>query len=100
VRLVPLPLEPVIALTRCYERLSRRPRIRAEQWQRLAEDKAFPIEAAARDLDYAPRSFAAGIQAEAASLGLGSETSLGSTTAATEAPAPSVAATSIRRTNA
>ena len=75
VRLVPVPLAPVIALTRCYERLSRRPRIRAEQWQRLAEDKAFPIDAAARDLDYAPRPFAEGIQAEAAALGLRPESS-------------------------
>jgi uncharacterized protein YbjT (DUF2867 family) len=70
VRLVPVPLAPVIALTRGYERISRRPRIRAEQWQRLAEDKAFPIDAAARDLDYAPRPFAEGIGAEAAALGL------------------------------
>jgi nucleoside-diphosphate-sugar epimerase len=70
VRLVPVPLAPVIALTRGYERLSRRPRIRAEQWQRLAEDKAFPIDAAARDLGYAPRSFAEGIREEAAALGL------------------------------
>jgi len=70
VHLVPVPLAPVIALTRGYERLSRRPRIRAEQWQRLAEDKAFPIDAAALDLDYAPRAFAEGIRAEAAALGL------------------------------
>src|ERR1700691_2814373 len=70
VRLVPVPLAPVIALTRGYERVSRRPRIRAEQWQRLAEDKAFPIDAAARDLDYAPRPFTEGIRAEAAALGL------------------------------
>jgi uncharacterized protein YbjT (DUF2867 family) len=70
VRLVPVPLGPVIAVTRGYERLSRRPRIRVEQWQRLAEDKAFPIDAAALDLDYAPRPFAEGIRAEAAALGL------------------------------
>jgi nucleoside-diphosphate-sugar epimerase len=68
VRLVPVPLAPVIALTRGYERVSRRPKIRAEQWQRLAEDKAFSIDAAARDLAYAPRSFTAGIRAEAALL--------------------------------
>jgi uncharacterized protein YbjT (DUF2867 family) len=66
VKLVPVPLAPVIALTRGYERVSRKPRIRAEQWERLAEDKAFPIDAAARDLAHAPRSFAAGIRAEAA----------------------------------
>ena len=70
VHLVPVPLAPVIALTRGYERLSRRPMIRVEQWQRLAEDKAFPIEAAALDLDYAPRTFADGIRAEAVALGL------------------------------
>jgi nucleoside-diphosphate-sugar epimerase len=70
VRLVPVPLAPVIALTQGYERIVRRPRIRAEQWQRLAEDKAFSIAAAARDLGYAPRSFDEGIRAEAAALGL------------------------------
>lgn len=70
VRLLPVPLAPVIALTRCCEKLGRRPGIRAEQWQRMAEDKAFPIDAAARDLAYAPRTFAAGIRAEAAALGL------------------------------
>jgi uncharacterized protein YbjT (DUF2867 family) len=70
VRLLPVPLSPVIALTRSYERLSRKPRIRAEQWERLAEDKAFGIDAAASDLAYAPRSFAVGIREEAAALAL------------------------------
>ncbi len=70
VRLLPVPLAPVVALTRGYERLSHRPRIRAEQWERLAEDKAFPIDAAASDLSYAPRPFAQGIREEAAALGL------------------------------
>jgi uncharacterized protein YbjT (DUF2867 family) len=70
IHLVPVPLAPVVAFTRGYERISRRPRIRAEQWQRLAEDKAFRIEPAVHDLDYAPRSFADGISAEAAALGL------------------------------
>jgi uncharacterized protein YbjT (DUF2867 family) len=69
-RLVPVPLGPVITLTRGYERVSRQPRIRVEQWQRLTEDKAVPITAAARDLSYAPRSFTEGIGAEAAALGL------------------------------
>jgi len=68
--LVPVPLAPVIAATRAYQRISRNPRIRVEQWQRLAEDKAFPIDDAVRDLDYAPRPFRAGIRAEAAALGL------------------------------
>jgi len=71
VRLLPVPLSPVIALTRGYERVSRRPMIRAEQWQRLTEDKSFLIDAARRDLAFAPRPFADGISEEAAALGLG-----------------------------
>ena len=67
-----MPLAPVIALTRCYERAARQPKIRAEQWARLAEDKAFPIDAAARDLTYAPRPFTEGIREEAVVLGLAS----------------------------
>jgi len=70
--LIPVPLAPVIALTRCYERSARQPKFRAEQWQRLAEDKAFPINAAGRDLNYAPRPFIDGIHAEADALGLAS----------------------------
>jgi uncharacterized protein YbjT (DUF2867 family) len=69
-RFVPVPLAPVVAAARCYEFCAARPRIRAEQLQRLAEDKAFRIDAAARDLGYAPRTFSDGIQAEARSLGL------------------------------
>ena len=55
---------------RGYELVSRHPRIRVEQLRRLAEDKAFAIDAAVRDLAYAPRSFADGIAAEARALGL------------------------------
>jgi uncharacterized protein YbjT (DUF2867 family) len=69
-RFVPVPLAPVVAAARGYGLLSRRPRIRAEQLLRLAEDKAFGIGDAARDLGYAPRPFAAGIRAEAAAMGL------------------------------
>ena len=68
-RFVPVPLALVVAARRL--RSARpAPRIRAEQLQRLAEDKAFRIDEAVRDLDYAPRPFADGIQAEAAALGL------------------------------
>jgi uncharacterized protein YbjT (DUF2867 family) len=70
VRLVRVPLAAAVGVTRCYERVSRRPRIRAEQWERLAEDKAFAIDAAVRDLGYAPRAFGEGILAEARALGL------------------------------
>jgi uncharacterized protein YbjT (DUF2867 family) len=69
-RLLPVPLAPMVAALRGYERISRAPRIRAEQLERLAEDKAFAIDDAARDLGYAPRPFADGIRAEAAALGL------------------------------
>jgi len=69
-RLVPVPLAPLVTLARGYELLSRHPRIRPEQLRRLAEDKAFPIDAAIRDLGYAPRSFSSGIGDEARLLGL------------------------------
>ncbi len=61
---------PVVAAARGYELLSRNPRIRVEQLRRLAEDKAFSIDAAVRDLGYAPRPFADGIRAEARAMGL------------------------------
>jgi uncharacterized protein YbjT (DUF2867 family) len=69
-RFVPVPLSPVLAAARGYELLTRNPKIRAEQVRRLAEDKAFAIDDAIRDLDYAPRSFAEGIRAEARTMGL------------------------------
>ncbi|HWG62265.1 MAG TPA: NAD(P)H-binding protein [Streptosporangiaceae bacterium] len=69
-RFIPVPLGTALAAARCYEAVSRQPRIRAEQLQRLAEDKAFVVEPAIRDLGYAPRTFAEGIQAEARALGL------------------------------
>ncbi len=69
-RFVPVPLTPVIAAARGYELISRNPRIRVEQLRRLAEDKAFAIDDAVRDLGYAPRPFADGIRAEACAMGL------------------------------
>jgi nucleoside-diphosphate-sugar epimerase len=66
--LVPVPLTPLIAGVRLYERTISRPRLRAEQLERLAEDKTFDIRAARSDLDYAPRSFERGIHQEAALL--------------------------------
>ncbi len=69
-RFVPVPLPPVLAAARGYELVSRNPRIRVEQVRRLAEDKAFAIDATVRALGYAPRSFAEGIRAEARALGL------------------------------
>lgn len=69
-RFIPVPLSPMVAAARGYELVSRHPRIRVEQLRRLAEDKAFAIDAAVRDLGYSPRSFAEGIRAEARALGL------------------------------
>jgi uncharacterized protein YbjT (DUF2867 family) len=69
-RFVPVPLSPLVAAARGYELLSRNPRIRVEQLRRLAEDKAFAIDDAVRDLGYAPRPFADGIRAEARAMGL------------------------------
>lgn len=69
-RFIPVPLAPLVVAARGYELVSRHPRIRVEQLRRLSEDKAFAIEAAVRDLAYAPRSFAVGIAAEARALGL------------------------------
>lgn len=67
-RLVPVPIGPLTVALRFYEAVVPRPRVRAEQVQRLAEDKAFDIEAARRDLGYDPRPFASGIREEAALL--------------------------------
>lgn len=67
-KLVPVPLGPAIRAMRLYERVSSSPRIKAEQLERLAEDKAVSIEAARRDLDFSPRPFRDGIAAEAAML--------------------------------
>jgi uncharacterized protein YbjT (DUF2867 family) len=67
---VPVPLAPMIALARVHQRLSRHPRIKAEQLQRLGEDKAFAISEATADLGYAPRPFREGIREQAQALGL------------------------------
>ena len=67
-RLVPAPLAPLVAAVRLYERVAPSPRLKAEQLQRLAEDKAFNIGPARRDLGYDPRPFAEGIAQEATLL--------------------------------
>ena len=68
VRLAPVPLAAATALVRAYERASRTPRLRAEQLERLAEDKAYDITAARTDLGYDPRAFHVGIREEARQL--------------------------------
>jgi nucleoside-diphosphate-sugar epimerase len=67
-RLVPVPLGPGVAALRLYERMARTPRLKAEQLERLAEDKAFDIEPARRELGFRPRPFAEGIRHQSAML--------------------------------
>jgi len=62
VKLIPVPLE-VAVLAAKITRI-----VTAEQIRRLAEDKAFSYTDAARDFNFAPRSFAEGVQLEAATL--------------------------------
>jgi uncharacterized protein YbjT (DUF2867 family) len=66
-RCVSIPLWPVVAAARAYERVATRPRLQSEQILRLAEDKAFDIQPA-QMLGYRPMSFAEGISAEAKML--------------------------------
>lgn len=69
-RLVPIPLRPSIWALSAYERLSDKPRLKAEQLERLAEDKAFDVRPAERLLAYEGRSFAEGVREEARLMGL------------------------------
>ena len=66
--MVHVPLQPAIAALRLYERAAPRPRLKAEQLERLTEDKAFDIAPARADLGFSPRPFAEGIREEAAML--------------------------------
>jgi uncharacterized protein YbjT (DUF2867 family) len=65
-RVVAVPLGPAVAVARAYELVTRRPRLKAEQLARLAEDKSFDITAARRDLGFDPRPFSVGVRQEAA----------------------------------
>ena len=66
--LVPLPLRPVHGLVRLLRGMGLPTPVRPEQLLRLEESKAVDITPAQRDLGFAPRSFAEGIQAEAGLL--------------------------------
>ena len=67
-RLVRLPLEPVRRALTVAEKLRLPLPVKSEQVLRLREDKAYPYDAARRDLDYAPRPFAEGVALEVARL--------------------------------
>ncbi len=66
---IPVPVRPVLAAARAYERRADTPWLRAEQIARLVEDKAFDISAARHDLDHRPRPFGIGIAEQAAAAG-------------------------------
>lgn len=70
VRKIHLPIVPVAWILRAIEKAGVTPRIKSEQVQRLAEDKAFSHDAAVRDLGFRPRAFATGTAEEARLLGL------------------------------
>lgn len=59
-----VPLNLAVGAVRLYEKVSRKPLLKAEQVLRLNEDKAFSHDDAARDLGFAPRSFEEGIRHE------------------------------------
>ena len=61
---VHIPSEPVISTLRFFERLGLRLPIKAEQVQRLNENKAFSYAEAERDFGFSPRTFAEGIRLE------------------------------------
>ena len=65
-----LPLRPVAWLLSAPERIGWSFPVRGEQVRRLAEDKAFAHDDAARDFGFAPRAFEDGIAQEARALGL------------------------------
>ncbi|QYG92356.1 NAD(P)H-binding protein [Iamia sp. SCSIO 61187] len=61
---IPIPHQPIVRFLTAVERRGKPLPLKAEQIERLVEDKAFDISAARADLGYSPRSFAAGIAAE------------------------------------
>jgi nucleoside-diphosphate-sugar epimerase len=65
-----LPLRPVAWALAAPERVGWQFPVSSEQVRRLAEDKAFAHDDAARDLGFAPRAFEDGISEEARALGL------------------------------
>lgn len=70
-RLLPVPAKLIIAALAALERTGRAGPVKAEQIERLIEDKAFDIVPAQNDLGYAPRGYADGIRLEAASFAAG-----------------------------
>lgn len=66
---VHVPASPVITMLRLLEKGGIRLSIKAEQFMRLNEDKAFDYEAAARDFGYEPRTFKEGMALQLTEMG-------------------------------
>lgn len=62
IKIIHLPLKPLLWLTKKYEKCTKNPRIKAEQLLRLNENKSFSHEEAKKDFSYQPRSFKKGIE--------------------------------------
>lgn len=59
---IPVPLPLCLLAAGIYEKISKKPRVTAEQVRRFGEDKAFDISAARREIGFSPRSFEEGIR--------------------------------------
>lgn len=70
VQLLHLPAGPFVAALRGTEGLGLRLPLKAEQIQRLNEDKAFSWDEARKDFGYSPRTLAEGLKEEIASMGI------------------------------
>jgi uncharacterized protein YbjT (DUF2867 family) len=69
VTVVPVPLAPVLMAARLNERFVKTPRLKAEQFERLAEDKSFDNGPATEDLGLDVRTFAQGVRDELVEIG-------------------------------
>jgi nucleoside-diphosphate-sugar epimerase len=67
-RVLPVPVGPLRSAVGLQERLLATPRLKAEQIDRLVEDKVFSVDDARAQLGHDPRPFAEGIRSEAGML--------------------------------
>jgi nucleoside-diphosphate-sugar epimerase len=63
---LPVPITPMLWAAKCAEAVLPKPYLTTEQVRRMAEDRAFDISDARRDLGFAPRPFEDGVRSEAA----------------------------------
>jgi uncharacterized protein YbjT (DUF2867 family) len=61
--ILPVPAGPIVLALRAWNRIGRAP-LKVEQVLRVAEDKSFAHDEAARDFGFSPRSFTDGVRAE------------------------------------